>query len=166
MNTEGKPSILNDLKILAIKNFFTSKVKHDQSQVGLFEFGIKRCRFDLIIINAQTQKIRGFEFKTNRADFLKDKRESKWKKYLKYCHTFTWVCPPHVIKREDVESPAGLLWVWTEDRREYEMDYRIHWSKSAWKKRPTGTGNIEQSDLNDILILMFSRIKARKEDFF
>ena len=122
MIVEDKSKVKNDLDILAIKSFFMSKLRYDFKQVGLFEFGINRRRFDCIIINAHSRRIRGYEFKVNRSDFLKDNREGKWKKYLKYCHTFTGVCPPGIIRREEIESPAGLLWVWREDREEYDFE--------------------------------------------
>lgn len=50
----------------------------------------------------------GYEIKTSRADFLRDK---KWKRYLPACTQFYFVCPHGLIKPNEIEDPAGLLWL-------------------------------------------------------
>ncbi len=50
----------------------------------------------------------GYEIKTTRSDFLKD---DKWRSYLPYCHSFYFVCPPDLIKEEELSAEAGLMYV-------------------------------------------------------
>lgn len=49
-----------------------------------------------------------YEIKVSRGDFLSD---SKWTDYLQYCHEFYFVCPWGMIKTEEIEAPAGLMYV-------------------------------------------------------
>jgi hypothetical protein len=49
----------------------------------------------------------GYEVKVSRSDFLKD---DKWQAYLPCCSEFYFVCPPDLIKPEEVPSEAGILW--------------------------------------------------------
>jgi hypothetical protein len=49
----------------------------------------------------------GYEIKVSRSDFLND---TKWTEYLKCCHQFVWVCPKGLIKKEEVDPVAGLMY--------------------------------------------------------
>jgi hypothetical protein len=83
------------------------------------EFTYNAKRIDAIIIDIQHRWIRGFEIKTNRNDFLQDK---KWTGYSEFLSSLSIVCPPELIKPEEIERPFGLLWV-------DELNFK-------WKKRP------------------------------
>lgn len=128
----------------------------------MFEFGNGWGRFDLIIFNFHLMKLRGFEFKTSRADFLRDKNSEKWKNYLKYCNTFTWVCPEGLIKKEEVESPAGLLWIKTQKKVGFKTFYIINFQ---WIKKPRKI-DISKEVFDKTICLLFGRVKFRKDDFF
>lgn len=136
----------------SLNEYFKSYLVRNINLVGLFEFGIARCQFDLMILHAHKQYFRGFEFKKTRQDFLRDIRSGKWIKYLDYCNTFTWVCPEGLIHPEEIISPAGLLWVGG------RFD-------SEWKKLPKGM-ELSQEKFNKIICLFIERIKYRKDDFF
>lgn len=85
---------------------------------------------DLYIMDAVAIKcswsnpcIEGFEIKVNRSDFLRDK---KWQNYQAYCHKFSFVCPPGVIKVDELPGDVGLLYynaeldcVWVKRRALY-----------------------------------------------
>lgn len=111
-----------------IRDIFTARYLYRFREVGLFEFGINDKVFDAFVIMPDRQYFKGFEFKVSRADFLSDmkKRErivfslaagyskisrAKWRGYLQYCHMFYFVCPEGLIRPEEVEAPAGLIWV-------------------------------------------------------
>ena len=47
-----------------------------------------------------------YEIKVDRQDFLRD---TKWKKYLKYCNEFYFVAPPGLIEPNELAPEAGLL---------------------------------------------------------
>jgi hypothetical protein len=49
----------------------------------------------------------GYEIKVSRSDFLNDK---KWPDYLDYCNELYFVCPPDIIKANEVPENCGLLW--------------------------------------------------------
>jgi len=145
-----------------IREYFKIKFRNT-SEVGLFEFGIIRlirgsfqgCVFDAFVVSPHKLYLRGFEFKTARSDFLRDVRSNKWRKYLKYCHLFYFVCPKGLIQKEEIESPAGLIWIWKDE------DY-IH---SQMIKRPRKQ-DISQDIVLKIIALFVSRIKWRRNDFF
>jgi hypothetical protein len=50
----------------------------------------------------------GYEIKVSRNDFLRD---DKWHSYLEYCNTLYFVCPPEIIKPDELSPEVGLLWV-------------------------------------------------------
>ena len=52
--------------------------------------------------------VTGYEVKVSRQDFISD---SKWPGYLEYCNAFYFVCPPDVIRPDEVGNDAGLYWV-------------------------------------------------------
>lgn len=49
-----------------------------------------------------------FEAKASRSDFMND---TKWPRYLPYCHRFYWACPSGLIKPSEVSDEAGLVWI-------------------------------------------------------
>lgn len=68
----------------------------------------------LLILDAWVMKrswvnplVIGYEIKTSRNDFIND---TKWKKYLDYCNAFYFVCPPQIIKKEELPIEAGLYY--------------------------------------------------------
>ncbi len=147
-----------------LKEYFIQYLKSNINLVGLFEFGTDRGRFDLMILHANKQYFRAFEFKRTRADFLRDLRSGKWVKYLNNCHTFTWACPPGLIYPDEIMSPCGLLWIGDEQKMEcYDQSYV--WIKSEWKKIPKKM-EMSQRTFNKIVCLFIERIKFRKDDFY
>jgi hypothetical protein len=97
------------------------------TEVGIFEFGIsamwkdgkvvekydwgvryEQIRFDALMVNFKKKWVRGFEFKSSRQDFMRDK---KWPKYLDWCSTLTFVCPEGVIKKGELPKGVGLVHV-------------------------------------------------------
>lgn len=48
-----------------------------------------------------------YEIKISRSDFRSD---HKWRKYLPYCNRLFFACPPRLIRPEEVEDPAGLIY--------------------------------------------------------
>lgn len=147
----------SNVSIADIKRWFT-----DHNNIGpffsMFETGLDRCRFDLIRIDPHRQYVRIFEFKSCRADFVSDK---KWQKYLKYCHTFTFVCPKEVIKKEDLPAGIGLLWIYQWKWKESDK-----WLlDSEWVKRPQRR-EINQNTLLRLAFMIVSRVRWRKDDMF
>jgi len=160
------------------------------SEVGLLEFGIsgrfkddklmpnylnlgiwEEIRFDAILVNCHKKYIRGFEFKVSRGDFLQDK---KWHKYLKYCNTFAFVCPPGIIKKGEVEKGIGLVYVsagehpnrpqiqWIQKARAGEHPNRpqIQWIQKARARE------VDQEVYIKIITLMLLRAKFRNGEIF
>ena len=152
---------MNDLD--KIHRYFSDYGKRNPT-IGIFQLGIHNCIFDCILVNCHHQKIRGFEFKVSRSDFLNDKNNGKWKKYLRWCHTFTWVCPEGLIQVDEIEKPAGLLWI-TEKQITYWNQKIKTFYQDQWKKRPSGT-KVSQKDYIEVISLLLNRVKYRKEAFF
>jgi len=86
-----------------IASYFLKKGKSG-TEIGLFEFGIDHRRFDCMIFVGNEAKIRGYEFKVDRQDFLNEIKTEKWKRYLSYCNTFSFVCPKGLIKKSEAPS--------------------------------------------------------------
>jgi len=153
-----------------IKKAFRGHYLGRIQDVGLFEFGIEhyvhlrewidhnysdsyhKCIFDAFMIRNFGNVFRGFEFKISLSDFLRDKLAGKWKKYLKYCHFFYWVCPEGLIKVAEVESPAGLIWITQE-------------GYLSIRKRPKRR-DVDPKIIPAILFSFAARVKIRREDFF
>lgn len=128
---------------------YVKRITSESSEIGIFEFGVsavwrndridlnhrhtkggdtvwEELRFDALLINCRKQYIRGFEFKVNRSDFLRD---NKWRKYVKYCNTFSFICPPGIIKKGEIDKGIGLVYVYPSDSP-YPETKRIHNSRS------------------------------------
>lgn len=84
------------------------------------EFTYKNLRIDASIIDTRHRWIRGFEIKTNRGDFLKDR---KWTQYSKFCSSLSIVCPEGLIEPHEIGDPFGLLWIYNS-------------LSVVWKKKP------------------------------
>ena len=104
-------------------------VKALKGMEGLFihEFTFYGLRIDAVVLNLRERKVRGFEIKVSREDFLQDK---KWQLYSQFCSELSIVCPSELIQVDEVKSPFGLLWIGPAG--EY-----------IWKKRPK---NIQHRD--------------------
>lgn len=149
-----------------LASYFKDKGKRI-TEVGLFEFGIDdKCRFDCIVFSGAHQRIKGYEFKINRSDFLNEIRTEKWKIYLKYCHTFSFVCPKGLIDKSEVPSKAGLLWVTTWGEYYGYNDERKNKPKGLWVKLPKYLGEIPENRFQRIVLTLISRVKYRKDEFF
>ena len=92
---------------------------------GVFvpEFTYGDLRIDALLVDTRHRWVRGFEIKTRREDFLRDR---KWTLYSQFCSSLSIACPEGLLTREDVGHPFGLLWV----RQNGEV------LKPVWVRRP------------------------------
>ena len=129
---------------------------------SMFEVGFDGYRFDLFRINPHTQYIRIFEFKSCRRDFISDK---KWQNYLKYCHTFSFVCPREAIKKTDLAKGIGLLWIhkWRYKERLKGCD---DWAfDKQWIQKPCRK-ELDKDMLLKIAFMVAQRALWRPRDIF
>lgn len=136
------------------------------TEVGLFEFGIdKKCRFDCIVFSGAHNRIKGYEFKISKIDFFNEIKTEKWKRYLDYCHTFSFVCPYGLIDKSEIPPKIGLLWMTTINKY---YGYNRDWDKpkGLWIKYPKFLGEIPEDKFQRIVLTLISRVKYRKDDFF
>lgn len=141
-----------------IKTYLSSYGGNRGPFFSMFEVGFDGYRFDLIRIDPWRQYIRIFEFKSSRQDFISDK---KWQNYLKYCHTFTFVCPREVINKSDLPKGIGLLWI-------YKWRYKGHedWILDKdWVRKPRRK-ELDKDMLVKIALMMAYRALWRPEDIF
>lgn len=90
-------------------------------------------RFDVIDVNRRDRKVKIFEVKTNRSDFLGDE---KWERYLDYCDYFAFVCPKGVIKKSDLPEKIGLVYIEkSKSRRSWETDLKHEYIRKSYKLR-------------------------------
>jgi len=148
-----------------IASYFLRKGKSG-TEIGLFEFGIDYRRFDCMIFVGNEAKIRGYEFKVDRQDFLNEIKTGKWKNYLPYCHTFSFVCPKGLIDKSEVPSKVGLLWITTVNEHYGYTDRDYDSAHGIWIKMPHFLGEIPEDKFRRIVLVLISRIKFRKDDFF
>lgn len=102
----------------ALPDAFYSEVRSGPSEFYLHPF-CKEIRQagghrGLLIMDAVAIKqswarpcIIGYEIKVSRSDFLRDQ---KWQRYQKYCHEFWFVCPPGVVKLDELPGDVGLMY--------------------------------------------------------
>ena len=127
---------------------------------SIFEIGMNGIRMDLLRVDPYVKYIRGFEFKASRGDFLAD---NKWQQYLKYCHTFSFVCPHGMIGKEELPKGIGLLWV-------YKYRYRRHesgrqWIEADWARMPKRS-EVDKDTLLDMAMMLTYKVIWRKHDIF
>lgn len=132
-------------------SYVKSRVKY-MEEIGICEFGIDGIRLDAIVVHYLKQQVRGFEFKVSRADFLADK---KWRQYLKYCNRFYFLCPPGIIKKDEVDSGAGLIYV----------GIKGEWQDFKLIKRAKHR-DVEKDIYTKVISNMLMRAKQRKEEIF
>ncbi len=158
-----------------IRACFREYYQYRFNEVGLFEFGINgedyysQCKFDAFMITPHRKIMKGFEFKVSRSDFLNDLKlkrrhwsnfpgdKPKWKYYLEYCNLFFWVCPEGLIRPEEVETPAGLIWIVGDPPL-------FHFQIKKRPKRTTQNMDIELQ--RRILFLFAARAKTRNGSYF
>jgi hypothetical protein len=158
-----------------IKALFREHWRYRFFECGLFEFGASQrngasCQFDVFMIQPNRQVLKGFEIKVSRSDFLSDLKErerlcwggttpigAKWKTYLKFCHLFYWVCPEGLIKPEEVQDPAGLIYV--------RPDEKSQWFQ-VMKKPKRINRDMPVELLQRILFLFAARGKVREGSYF
>lgn len=150
-----------NISISDIKEYF----RNDRGPFfSMFETGLNDLRFDLLKIDPFRKYVRIFEFKSGRADFVSDK---KWRKYLEYCHTFTFVCPVNAIKKEELPKGIGLIWIykwrWNRDR-EWE-DNKTWILGGDWIQRPRRR-EVKESILLQLALTLLHRVKWRGDAVF
>ena len=97
------------------------------------EFTFGKMRIDGILVDPRIRKIRGFEIKVSRADFLQD---AKWQSYSRFCSSLSVACPEGLIKPEEIEAPFGLMWVKKENWvREHDGFKGVNYF-NTWAKKP------------------------------
>lgn len=125
MATISKPNPANKLKVTAAQILrhieklyakelppwaFYPEVKNGPSWG---QKGSKLYIMDAIAIKQSWNRpcITGYEIKISRSDFLRG-RETALKEYTKYCHKFSFACPPGVVTLEDLKEhgDVGLLY--------------------------------------------------------
>jgi hypothetical protein len=153
-----------DLSIMIddIKQYFSTYGGNRGPFFSMFEVGFDNYRFDLIRVDPWRQYIRIFEFKSCRRDFVSDK---KWQNYLKYCHTFTFVCPREVINKGDLPKGIGLLWIhkWRyKDRLKGCDDWLLD---KEWVRKPRRK-ELDKDMLVKIAFMLAYRALWRPEDIF
>jgi len=147
-----------------IKNYFLGRAKR-KTDIGLFEFQIDGGRFDCMVFHGHKQKIKGFEFKLSREDFLNEIKTQKFKRYLGYCHNFSFVCPWGLIKKDEVPPKVGLLWITTANEY-YGYNKNPGSPHAIWMKSPKFLGEIPNDIFRRIVLTLINRVKYRKDDFF
>ena len=139
----GKLELDANVSLDDIKKYFR---QHNAGPFfSMFDTGLNGCIFDLIRVDPYRRYVRIFEFKSSRRDFASDK---KWQKYLKYCHTFTFVCPRQVIQKSDVPSGIGLMWIYKSKHEHIASEWI---QKPKRRDVPTGT-------LTDIAFALVHRV--------
>ena len=166
MNPSTQSDLYNyntdDINTVDIKKYLKSR--HAGPGVNLFEMGIAGRRVDLIHINPHTQHIRIFEVKASRSDFTGD---DKWHHYIKYCHTFSFVCPYGLIAKDELPPGIGLLWIYKwNHKRQTTWSEDVQWYLgNQWIKRPKRR-EMESQTMIYVAFLMVERMISRKHDVF
>lgn len=121
---------MNQLSLSAEKNERVLNVSDCAKQIPLRDeicvrelcpYG-ESIRMDAVTFNRYDRKIRGFEIKLTRADFLQDK---KWERYLPYCNYFSFVAPKGVIQKEELPDKIGLIEVFFAEKLWATEEVRI-----------------------------------------
>jgi len=102
--------------------------------------------------------ISGYEIKVDRGDFNHDK---KWPGYLSYCNEFYFVCPPNLIRPNEIPEGVGLLWCSSTGTRLYCK------KKAVW--RNVEEGKLSEAYLSIILnraVIRDQKVKESQLDFW
>lgn len=146
-----------NISVQHIKEFF--RQNNSGPFFSMFETGLGGNRFDLIRVDPYRQYVRIFEFKSGRSDFTSDK---KWQKYLKYCHTFTFVCPREAIQKNDLPNGIGLMWVYKWTHKQWPDNWKL---SAEWIKKPKAK-DVDIETLLRLAFMMLHRVPWRKKDVF
>ena len=148
-----------NISIEDIKEFF--RQNNSGPFFSMFETGLSNLRFDLIRVDPYRKYIRIFEFKSSRGDFTSDK---KWQKYLKYCHTLTFVCPREVIQKADLPAGIGLMWIYKWKHK--SSPWPENWTLTAeWIKKPKAK-DVDTGILLNLVFMLLHRVRWRSNDIF
>ncbi len=151
----GVNAYWKDNKLINYRNHnYSSKSTWSYTNLSLGRIH-EDIRLDAIMINVERQHIRGFEFKTSRNDF---KSDNKWHKYLKYCNTFTFVCPEGVINKNELPNGIGLVYVSPDGR-----SWMIEKVNFAWMKRPKSR-EVDKEVYLKMIESMLQKAKFRQGD--
>ena len=78
------------------------------ARLNVSEFSTtKGRRLDMLSLDYMRGRVRGYEIKVSRSDFVND---TKWQDYLPYCHQFYFVCPPDLIQPDELPKEIGLMY--------------------------------------------------------
>jgi len=142
-----------------IKQYFR---EHNEGPFfSIFEIGINGIRLDMLRVEPSIKYIRGFEFKVSRSDFLADK---KWEKYLKYCNTFSFVCPYGMIAKKEIPTGIGLLWIDKWSHKSHIGNDRQHLD-AQWIKR-TKRRSMSKDTMIEMAMMLTYKVKWRRQDIF
>ena len=154
---EDRYDFNTDVNTEDIKQYFR---EHNNGPFfSIFEIGMNGMRMDLLRVDPYVKYIRGFEFKASRQDFLADK---KWKRYLRYCHTFSFVCPVEVIGKDELPKGIGLMWVY---KYKHKNNSGRYWIEADWVKRPQ-KNSVTKDTLLDMAMMQTYKVIWRKHDIF
>lgn len=150
-----------------IANFFRT---HPTTDLHVFEYGIDKIRLDLLKIRPERKftdvTMRAFEFKSSRADFLSDK---KWENYLEYCNSLTFVCPPEIIKKDELPKAIGLLYVFKYKRKLLDSGWKPKKERielgGCWIRRPR-RHHLHHVRKKRMIIAMLFKAKYRMGEIF
>lgn len=151
-----------EISIDDIKEYFRRITTKD---LGLFEFGIDRNRFDLIRVNTRDQKIKGYEFKISKADF---KQNNKWGQYLSFCHSLTFVCPYKLIDKSELPANIGLLYIvkWRHKDPIWKKENSDYWIvEGLWVRKPRNQ-KLDKDTYIYVISTLLNRVKWRQDKFF
>lgn len=123
---QTRRQIAYDLYAAAFKFFRLPAGKHESitfKEVHL----TPELRCDILHLEYY-DKVRIVELKSCREDFTSD---NKWQKYLDYCDYFYFMCPPDVIKREELPKNVGLIYASVSEKGIF-----VDMVKAPYKLRP------------------------------
>ena len=113
-------------------------------------------RFDAITIHRSVRKVRIFEIKTNRSDFLGDK---KWEKYLDYCTYFAFVVPEGLVDKSELPKNVGLIYIYNDPEKPgWKLPMRHEYVKNCTAIR----SKINQEKYIQILEAMTARVNVEE----
>ena len=158
-NIDNRYDIDTNICVVDIKEYFR-RHRNSGPFFSMFEVGLDGKRFDMIRIDPHREYVRIFEFKSGRKDFISDK---KWQNYLKYCHTFTFVCPVSAIQKEDILPQVGLMWIYRWRHKGYQGT-KWHLA-SEWVRKPKKQ-NVSKDILLRLAFTLLYRMIWRRDQIF